>query len=362
MKILLLGLTVLKDSFQMLGHDVLTCSSNNTGDVKISQIPVSIDEIWQQLPNEWKPDMVMLTDESTHPLFLGLERLEVPVVWYAIDSHIHHRWHQAYSAVFDVVFVAQRDYRERYVRDQDRQSVSWLPLFCQTTPHPSFSKERGHNLSFVGSVNQDLNPERYELLERVQDAYPLNVVTGDFLPVYLDSKMVLNQCVNNDVNFRTFEAMACGSLLVMEQVGNGLEDLFEDKVHCVLYEKGNVEQILQLVRYYTLHEKERENIASQGCNEVFAHHTAVHRAQTILDTLESIDWDEVLHLRKSRQGEILSLLAPVYEYAASCYENSNQRSFNAQTVNQKWMVIAERYREVSRQIYQELSIVCSTLA
>ncbi|WP_368076627.1 glycosyltransferase [uncultured Desulfovibrio sp.] len=38
--------------------------------------------------------------------------------------------------------------------------------------------------------------------------------------------MTLNQKAFSEVNFRCFEAMACGAALLMEQCGNGLDELF----------------------------------------------------------------------------------------------------------------------------------------
>jgi len=97
--------------------------------------------------------------------------------------------------------------------------------------------------------------------------------------------MVLNQCVANDVNFRTFEAMGSGSCLLTERVSNGLEDLFQDRTHCVLYEKGNVEEILNLVNYYETHGDERKAIAQAGRSEILRAHMGIHRARTILQTV-----------------------------------------------------------------------------
>ena len=354
MNILLLGLSALKDGFQELGHDVLTCDTDNTGYVWIHEFPVVIDRLLQQLPEGWAPELVLLTDESTHPLFLGLERLDVPVCWYAIDSHLHHSWHQAYAAVFDIIFVAQRDYTHSYVRDQSRQIASWLPLFCPHVPIFNDAVSRNYDLSFVGSLNPTLNPARYQFLEELQQAYPVNVMTGQYLSVFTQSKMILNQCVDNDVNFRTFEAMACGGLLVMEHVGNGLEDLFQDQSHCVLYEKGNVKEVVRIAQYYMSHREEREEIASRGRAEVLSKHTGVRRVEAIMEMVSSIDWRTVLQQRRARQGEIQYLLAPVYDYVASCYEHASQQSSPEHSVVRQRLDVAEKFRQASDRIHHEL--------
>ena len=356
MKVLLLGLPALKTGFQELGHEVLTCPTDNTGDIKSPEFPISIDRLWSYLPKGWNPDFVLLTDESTHPLFLGLERLEVPVGWYAIDSHIHHRWHQAYAAVFDVIFVAQRDFAPSYVRDQSRQISHWLPLFPPAIPSLDDCHSRRHDLSFVGSINPVLNPVRYTFLKTLQEAYPLYIATGDYFSVFMQSKMILNQCVNNDVNFRTFEAMACGGMLLMERVGNGLEDLFQDRTHCVMYEKGNIQEVIRIARYYGEHHEEREEIAARGRLEVEEKHTGAHRAQSILDALTTLDVQSVLRQRRDRQGEILFLLAPSYEYFASCYEEVSQRPQQNPSLSSQYSEVGRKYRRLSHQIHHELGV------
>ena len=52
------------------------------------------------------------------------------------------------------------------------------------------------------------------------------MLSGNFYPILHRSRMALNQNAFSEVNFRCFEAMACGAALLMEQCGNGLDELF----------------------------------------------------------------------------------------------------------------------------------------
>ena len=122
----MLGASVLAPGFRELGHSVVTCTTDETGDVHISGFPISVQSVLLKLPFGWHPDFILLTDDSTYPMFLGIEEVDVPLGWYAIDSHIHHAWHRAYAAIFDFMFVAQRDHLPLYVFDQERQVVTWL--------------------------------------------------------------------------------------------------------------------------------------------------------------------------------------------------------------------------------------------
>ncbi len=321
MKILLLENLCLALAFKELGHDVLTFSTNGGGDIKNSTIPIRIKEVLRGLPKNWNPDLVLLTDDSSFPVILELENVGIPLAWYAIDSHIHLSWHRAYSAVFDFVFVAQKDFVPQYLRDSSRQIVSWLPVFAPFVPPSAPQTLKIHPLCFVGRLSH-LNPGRIHLLRSIQKKFPIHLATGEWVKVFQQSKMILNQCMANDLNFRTFEGIGSGSCLLTERITNGLEDLFQDRSHCVMYEKDNVEEILNLVDYYDAHEDEREAIAESGRSEILRAHMGIHRARTILQTVRSGPTQEMILRRKTCLHEVRIFLKSLYAYIGVKYEDS----------------------------------------
>lgn len=319
MKILHLGNAYFREPFKQLGHDVIWAGHNPAADIHLNRTLVDAELVLMQLPPHWFPDLIVLGDESTQPQVLGLESLPVPLVWYAIDSHIHANWHMYYAAIFDVIFVAQKDWLPVYQLDAGRQYVSWLPLFCQQPGDRHLGLTREIPLSFIGTLNAAWNPDRVDLIRRIQSRYPIVVQSGPYLETFNRSMMVLNQSVANDVNFRTFQAMACGALLVTEQVGNGLDELFQDRTHCAWYEKGNVDNILDIVEYYHAHEAEREAVARHGYETVIAAHTNLHRAQALLDAVGRQPLHEFVLKRCASRLPIRWCLASVYESAARTY-------------------------------------------
>jgi hypothetical protein len=49
---------------------------------------------------------------------------------------------------------------------------------------------------------------------------------------YSAARLLFNRSLKNDVNMRVFEAVACGSLLFKNDLGNnGQDELFRDGVH-----------------------------------------------------------------------------------------------------------------------------------
>jgi hypothetical protein len=346
MKVLLLGNPYFGEDLAELGHEVKTARFECPSDVPITRIPAAAEEIFSALPFGWNPDLVLLGDESTHPLVVGLETLDVPLVWYAIDSHIHLQWHRAYAAVFDVILVAQRDVAPQYQYDPSRQAVHWFPLFCHPRHARKLNLPKQHELCFVGTLNPRLNPDRVRFIRAIQERFPIYVATGDYVEVFNRSKVVLNQCVAGDINFRTFEVLGCGSLLLMERVGNGLEDLFQDRMHLVLYDKGNVEQVVELTRYYAEHEAEREAIAAHGREAVLKAHTSRFRAETLLARLRSLDLSEMIRRRKAARPEIRFLLGAIYEYTAQEYRAAARRA-TAPAQAAARLAVADRYDELA---------------
>lgn len=350
MKILHLGNAYFREAFKQLGHDVKWAGHNPSADIHLNRTLVDAELVLMQLPPHWFPDLIVLGDESTQPQVLGLESLPVPLVWYAIDSHIHANWHMYYAAMFDVIFVAQKDWLPVYQLDADRQYVSWLPLFCHQPDDRHLGLTREFPLSFIGTLNAAWNPDRVDLIRRIQSRYPIVVQSGPYLETFNRSMMVLNQSVANDVNFRTFQAMACGALLVTERVGNGLDELFQDRTHCAWYEKGNVDHILDIVEYYHAHAAEREAVARHGYETVMAAHTNLHRAQALLDAVGRQPLHEFVTKRCASRLPIRRCLASVYESAARTYglageregEGGRRRQF--QKVAEQYVVLAKTIR------------------
>ncbi|MFO0775836.1 MAG: glycosyltransferase [Nitrospiraceae bacterium] len=313
MRILHLGNGYFVSDFRDMGHEVIHVGFGSSGDICFHTYPIAPSDIHARLPAGWNPDLIVLGDLSGFPMLVGLEFFQVPLVWYAIDSHIHLDWHMHYAAVFDLIFVAQRDVTRFYLRDGERQAVEWAPLFCMPQYDRVMGLSRDLPIAFVGSLNPQLNPARVALIDALRSRVPLHVHHGAYADWFNRSQIVLNQSVSNDVNFRTFQAMACGAMLLTERVGNGLEDLFRDGRHCALYTRGAVEEIVDLVRYYGRHPAEREAIAERGRQRVLARHTSRHRAERILSALQQYPISKMVTLRRHRLLEVESAVATVYD-------------------------------------------------
>ncbi len=351
MKILHLGNPYFVHDFRDLGHEVVQVSIGEPGDIQLMHYPVGLKEIMTRLPSGWRPDLVVLGDHSAYPWVVGLEFLDVPLVWYAIDSHLHLSWHTQYAAVFDLIFVAQLDAVRYYRADPERQAVEWAPLFCDGRSDRRLGRARDLPLTFVGTLNPKWNPDRVALIEALRRKMPIHVQSGPYVELFNRSQMVLNQNAANDVNFRTFQAMACGAVLLTERIGNGLSELFQEGVHYVGYDRGQVDQIVEAVAAYRDRPTEGEAIAEAGYRRVMEAHTSRHRAERILEVLARCDVSSMVASRRHRLLDVQGCLITVYDMAwrrylqgAMVYEPGTPGFVQLSGVAGQYRALADRIR------------------
>ncbi|CAH2032606.1 glycosyltransferase family protein [Trichlorobacter ammonificans] len=252
-------------------------------------LPLSIDSgadnsvqklLRDQCP--FQPDLLLFADQGCLPMLTGFDDLEVPCAAYLIDTHLHYCWHRHFAGMFDQVFAAQRNAAASL--EPHALSCRWLPLFSR---HGNLREQlpKEHDIVFVGTVDSRRNPERVGFLDAFARVMPLAVRSGDYRRPYNTARIILNQSVRNDLNFRVFEALASGGFLLTDDVGNGLELLFEPGRHLVTYAKGDVADATEKARYYLKHPEERECIAATGHARVVAEHTLAIRSQQLVALL-----------------------------------------------------------------------------
>ncbi len=224
-------------------------------------------------------DLFLYIDDGLHYEFPA--RLRPSALW-AIDTHIDPRRLLSRAASIDCIFAAQRNGVE-LLRRHGIDCVGWLPLACDPGVHRRHDLPLLFDVCFIGHM---LTPERRQLAEIVQQNFARNIIGQRFFNemarTYSASRIVLNLSVRDDVNMRVFEALACGSLLLTNDVRlNGLDRLFRDGEHLVTFR--DFDDLLEKARHYLAHEQDRRRIADAGHEAVLAEHTYRLRMAVLLD-------------------------------------------------------------------------------
>jgi hypothetical protein len=164
-------------------------------------------------------------------------------------------------------------------------------------------------------MNPALNPERVTFVKALAEVAPLTVVQGLFSSFYPESQIVLNQTVCDDLNFRVFEALGAGALLLTEASRNGLEELFIPGQDLVTYRRGDVREAASLINHFLQNPVQAQTIAARGELKVQHYHQSHHRAESILQYIQNTAMEdplrqitERLHNPLRPQGELLQLL------------------------------------------------------
>ena len=162
---------------------------------------------------------------------------------------------------------------------------------------------------FVGSISSTQDRRR-DLLERLEKQFDLNCqrkFMDEMAEHYSKSRIIFNNAINHDLNMRVFEALCSGSLLVTDSAtGSGLDEIFKDKEHLIIYNDANLEDTIS---QYLQNDEDRDRISRQGRKEVLAHHTYAHRTETMINILN----DKISGVDKEKPASMSEKPVAYYE-------------------------------------------------
>ncbi|MDX9714333.1 MAG: glycosyltransferase [Dissulfurispiraceae bacterium] len=259
-------------------------------------------EVLKHLPEDWHPDIFLWVESGVWFPMENLESLPCVKACYLIDTHLNLETHLKIARPFDFVFLAQRAYIPRFIQE-GYKNVYWLPLGCDVDMHGKRSDTKKYEIGFVGSLNNENRIRLLDILSQNLTVHYERAFLERMSEVFSESKIVFNNCVKDDLNMRVFEALCSGSMLLTDEArGSGLTEMFTDKKHLVIYR--NDEEMLEFAKYYLENDKEREDIAAAGMQEVLAKHTYDHRA---LELVKKIAANAHKIIQNESESKMMSL-------------------------------------------------------
>lgn len=195
------------------------------------------------------------------------------------------------SGQFSHIFAHSNNCRElikRYFPNARETIVSTLINgFHEALFFPIAGINKTIDVLFVGNITPRRRRFLDELKKRVQ-VEECSSAYGASMNLLLNrAKLVLNIHADNflDTETRVFEALGSRAFLISEVLGS--ENPFIPGVHYVETSMGNIDEMVEKIKYYLLHEEEREKIATEGYKEAIKKHTYEKRAVYIGETMES---------------------------------------------------------------------------
>jgi hypothetical protein len=282
--ILVLNQDWLVEEWREAGHKVLTCGLADHLDIVLPTAHVHIDQALLMAKEPFSPDIIVIHDNSGPIVVAGLEETEIPVVFYSVDTHHHHSIHKYLAHLFDYSFVAQKDYIPLF--EEVGIKAEWLPLWASR--YIENSNDKKHGAVFVGNLNPQLNPNRIWFFDEINKITKVSTQIGKFWEIFPFSEIVVNQTVKGDLNFRVFEAMMSGAMLLTENTQNGLHELFKEGIHLATYIQANPHDAAEKIEYYLSNIKLCREIGSAGREEILKNHTPAVRAERFLQVFKDL--------------------------------------------------------------------------
>lgn len=306
MNILLLGSNYFEKALTGMGHRVVHVGADSGADPFLPDLIAGLKN---------KPDVVVLTDDLGRRMIPGgLYEIDIPKIWYAVDSPINNFWQKHYAGLFDFVFVDQKD-QAAVLNEATPCGADWLPVGIDTSIYRSKRQGKVHDLAFVGEIDDRVRPKRSRIIKLLSERFDVFtaggrngrwVAPGEAAKIYGRSRLVLNENLFPGVTTRMLEAMASGTMLLAERTRNGLSDLFVDGEDLALFGPGD---LIERAEYYIGRKEERENIAARGREKALALHDIRNRAMELVRAADRIGGgsqpDRGTFLRK--QGKVLFL-------------------------------------------------------
>jgi hypothetical protein len=288
MNICLVGFSnYLASAFQSLGHTVLALDPQ---------------ELFTDLPallrrHSFTPDAVIQVERLGRRVLLSdLPSIPCPKLFWSVDTHMNLHWQAHYARLFDTVLTTQRAWAGRFAsagsgpgEGGDGGSagggilVEWLPWHGTKRDFRPHS-QRGRELGFVGRVTKH-RPARRWFAEHLRAAYGFvhedNLSWGPMHEYYDDCRLVPNEALFGEVNFRLFEAASCGCAVLTPDVPAEVGELFVPGREVETY--GNVLELGALIERLRKRPEEARRLGLAAWERIRREHLPRHRAARLAE-------------------------------------------------------------------------------
>lgn len=248
---------------------------------------MSIDNYKEEYAFNFKPDIIIerefndgKSDFTDKVLRLKEKFPKTKTAVWLIDTHVRHDFHLKKAKNYDYVFLSISRYVDEFRKVN--KNTFHLPLCFPLSKKPTLTEKVNKTIGFVGRWGIPGFEKRTELLDKVYKVYPeLCHFIVDYETPYKSMSscyIMLNHSIGEELNFRVFEALACGNVLIT----NDVEDIYKIKnLKNYLYTFKDIDEVLNIIR--DVLEKRPDN--SKAKEFVYKNHMLRHRILRIIKTI-----------------------------------------------------------------------------
>lgn len=286
----------LASAFESLGKTVLNLTSPTT---PFYDLPSALQD------NGFVPDLVVQMESlGTRPFLTGLDSLDCLLIFWAVDPHLNSHWHGAYARLFDLTCSTQRSLVSR-LKQCGAKDVRWLPPHGVSHPWPE-KMERVHPVAFAGRLSEQ-RPARQWMVDYLRGKvgeFPVEQTLSypEMMTLYQQTRILPNESILGEVNFRLFEGTACGCLVLTQDLGDEQASLFEPGREIDTY--ADAAELDEKLDWYLGNERLAEAMGRAAYKRLHAEHLAIHRAQRLLEFAQDTSSNRAVGDEKAKWAAI----------------------------------------------------------
>ncbi|OEU67151.1 MAG: hypothetical protein BA863_14430 [Desulfovibrio sp. S3730MH75] len=298
------------DVFKASGHEVHSLFTTE----REVNVPCELEKLG------FTPDIILQQESLGSRVFLrGLSSVDCIKLFWSVDTHMNMYWHGLYGSMFDGVLTTQKKYVP-ILEKVCTAKICWVPWMggrlgpetgtqAGVIPH----SKREHDMTFVGRVSPQ-RPSRRWFVDFLKSGYDLNMVDGlnfsQMMNLYKQTRIVPNEALFGEVNFRLFEGGSCGCAVVTPYVGEELGELFEEGKEIAVY--NNVLELKEILDRFISNPNLAASMGLAAYERVLRDHMPVNRMATILEfakdlvprTLDCVENEFLYYQVQAALGEV----------------------------------------------------------
>ena len=255
-------------------------------DVKVLRLGGGVFYLPGLLAREgFSPDLVLHQETlGVRSYFGGLEQLCCPTIFWALDTHLNMFWHKWYARLFDIVLTPHISLFEKlpvHLRPGQLSRFAWPGEKRAFIPH----EQRPHSLGLCARItpHRRIRSWMVELLSPKGLELRDDLSHEEMMAFYDASRVVPNESIANEVNFRLMEGASSGSLLLSPDVGEDQNALLEPGKEFFIYRDGI--ELLELAAWADNHPAAAGRMGRLAMLRIQAEHLPRQRVRQILGGL-----------------------------------------------------------------------------
>lgn len=237
----------------------------------------------------FRPDLLVQMEHLARRIFLsGLEELDCPKIFWAVDTHLNLFWQRWYAQLFDLVLTPHPHLFNALppawrLRNNARPfAMPGRRRACR--PHA----QRRQAASFVGVIDKN-RPRRFHFAQFLRQRHQVDARHLSFsamLDLYDDTRILPNESICQEFNFRIMEGASCGCCVLTEDIGEDLRAHFEPGKEVITYRHAL--ELDELLSFFSARPALTEKIGQAAQRKVQMAHLLTHRASEVIHIARSL--------------------------------------------------------------------------